>query len=153
LLCRTRRVDDQGLLEVRASLEVLVARLAAERADAADVARLRAGLAKIDEPGSDTDERDEELHQALAAATRNDLLAALMRPMNVLFREQRAQQRRLADQLGSPHMARDEHRAIVEAVAAGDGEAAARAMQHHMEQIRRRLELTTRSGSGSEESG
>ena len=37
-----------------------------------------------------------------------------------LFRDQLKRQRRLADRVGNPHMAREEHQAVVEAVAAGD---------------------------------
>jgi GntR family transcriptional regulator, transcriptional repressor for pyruvate dehydrogenase complex len=68
-----------GLLDYRRLIESLIARTAAERRDASDIAAIRAAVERYTEAGSRADARiaDHALHQAIARATHNERLADL----------------------------------------------------------------------------
>src|SRR3984885_10395930 len=67
------------LLDYRRLTESLIARTAAERRDASDIAAIRAAVERYTEAGSRADARiaDHALHQAIARATHNERLADL----------------------------------------------------------------------------
>ena len=128
--------DGQGhVYELRSVVEVLSARLAAQRASAADVSRLRAFVARAElDPPADADghwhlEVDCEFHILVAQATGNEYLQAavndlLLLTSRILF-ARRPRIPSVRDEL-------DFYRLLVEAIAAHDADAAARLMADHV---------------------
>ena len=130
------------LSEVREVLEPEAARLAAERATDADREAMRALLAELDAGGSELMGLDERIHRAVYRAAHNDLLEATLEQYYVL-----------ALRIWSIALDRDHeleeaveaHRALLEAIQAGDGERAADTMRAHVqdfEQAMHRVLLT-----------
>jgi GntR family transcriptional repressor for pyruvate dehydrogenase complex len=125
------------LLEVRRMIEVEAAGMAATRRDAADLARLQALVSLMDGAVDDRvayNDGDVAFHEALIAATANDLLRQVMRPVH--------QVRRVGSLLTSrdPAVTRaslDGHCEILAAVEAGDADAAREAMARHIGQFER----------------
>ncbi len=137
---RVRRVGlDEAieLLEARAALEEVAARRAAARVTPAGERRLREILA-------DT-QRALDAGDVLAASDRNPVLhgevleIADSRALSRLIANLNSQivrfQYRTIFVPGRPERSLQEHRAIVDAVAARDPEAAAAAMRHHLAQV------------------
>jgi DNA-binding GntR family transcriptional regulator len=125
------------LFEVRAALEGLMARLAAERRTEADVDLLRSlvdrGLAAVASADrSSLPMLNTEFHAALGDAARNGLLVETIQQLSHVIQWVYA---RHVGQRGAASWA--EHAAIVEAVAARDVEAAHRAAAAHIEGARR----------------
>jgi DNA-binding FadR family transcriptional regulator len=121
----------RDVLEVRRSLEVEAARLAARRRTPAEVAELRARHAdRTDAYGAgDLDAMvvtDLALHRTIARAARNPVLLALYESLigaigeNIRFNFER------------PAHAHDDHDGLVEAIAAGDDERAAREITSYL---------------------
>jgi DNA-binding GntR family transcriptional regulator len=137
---RVRRVSDREaveILEVRAALESLAARHAARRATPRDVRELRAIVRDM---GAKRERGD------LIAVS--DANAALHRRVLEISDRETAQRRSamLISQIvrfqyrtvllpGRPERSQREHEAIVEAIAAGDSDAAERAMRRHLSQV------------------
>ncbi|MEM6439456.1 MAG: FCD domain-containing protein [Pseudomonadota bacterium] len=132
------------LQEARLMLEPRLAALAAERAGPADVARLR-GLAARVASAADADGLglwDAALHRAIARAARNPwLLNAYM-----ALDERRAvavppalASRRTPVEAAWSDAAAQEHRDVIDAVAARDPDAAEAAMRAHLVSSRERL--------------
>ena len=130
------------LSEVREVLEPEAARLAAERATDADRAELAALVEELDRGGSELMELDERIHRAVYRAAHNDLLEATLEQYYVLAL------RIWSIALGRAHEleeAVEAHRALLEAIQAGDGERAADTMRAHVqdfEQAMHRVLLT-----------
>lgn len=130
--------DSLGVLDelsvVRGSLEASMARAAAQRQTPDRSATLRAvfdeTLRRMDNVDA-YNEADAEFHYAIMEQSGNRLAANITR---ILFARARESSRFTgipgADQM---HHAVDEHRAILEAIVAGDGDAAAQAMADHIE--------------------
>lgn len=122
-------VDD--FFDVRESLEALAARLAAERADEAGLARLRAVLDQADEA---TRQRDASaialanaaFHTTVVELSGNALLIDMMRPLEArlrwLFRLTHRE----------PEQQCAEHHELYDAIAAGDADAAAAHVLRHV---------------------
>jgi DNA-binding FadR family transcriptional regulator len=125
------------LFEVRLLLEPGAAALAAERATEAQVAALRACAARAEaEAIADADAMlllDTELHELIVEASANPLLQHLWAATSALGAESRSYTVRLP---GVRPQTITEHRAIVEAIAAGDAPAAEAAMAAHITRIR-----------------
>jgi DNA-binding GntR family transcriptional regulator len=134
------------LSEVRELLEPEAARLAAERATDTDrenlgllLAELNAGL---DAGGSELMDLDERIHQAVYRAAHNDLLEATLEQYYVLALRIWSMALDRAHELEE---AVEAHRALLEAIQAGDGERAADTMRAHVqdfEQAMHRVLLT-----------
>jgi DNA-binding GntR family transcriptional regulator len=123
-------------LAVRRLLEGEAARLAAGKIAPAIIAEARARIARLRDEGLGDAARqdDRDFHVAIAAASGNPVLATTigdLRKRTAMFRLGRLPER--VDQVC------DEHLAIVEALAAGDGEAARAAMQAHVDNVRAHL--------------
>lgn len=123
--------DVRDLFDVRESLEALAARLAAERADAEGLARLRACMERAREAIARDDRAaiaaaNADFHHELVAISGNALLADLMRPLDArLHRLFRLTSDR------DPGRQSEEHAELYEAIAAGDpGRAAEHALRH-----------------------
>jgi DNA-binding FadR family transcriptional regulator len=125
-------------METRLVLEVAVARLAAKRASLhPDVLeQVRASVEAIERaanPAELPDELDRDFHGAVSRLTGNEYLIALLEPMWETIRQ--ALYTTLRQRSWSPehtHRTAVEHRAIYEALRAGDPELAAFAMERHL---------------------
>ena len=130
------------LSEVREVLEPEAARLAAERATDADRRELGALLVELDTAGGELMALDERIHRAVYRAAHNDLLEATLEQYYVLALRIWSMALDRAHDLGE---AVEEHRALLEAIRAGDAERAADTMRAHVqnfEQAMHRVLLT-----------
>jgi DNA-binding GntR family transcriptional regulator len=137
---RVRLVDESEaveILEARAVLEGLAMRRAAERATDADIAELRAILERMRRLREADDllkvsEENARLHRRLLAigghATANRLISTLRSQM-VRF------QYRTILLPGRSERSLSEHAAIIDAIAAGDSDAAEAAMRRHLSRV------------------
>jgi DNA-binding GntR family transcriptional regulator len=133
-------VADSGLddvrdrLEARLELEPGVARLAAERRSEMDLETMLETIeAELAARTSDAaHDASRAFHLAVAAATGNQAFVKLLDSLWIadIGRRLLAQRRRSAEWQGSDI---EEHRAIVEAIEAGDGDRASRLMRAHVE--------------------
>lgn len=130
--------------ELRRGLEAEIAALAAERSSKAQIAEIKASLKAIDDAvaaGGDGVDADMEFHRSLARATGNphflalwDFLGQFLRGTVALTRSWEAQQEETRAQV------EQEHKAIYEAIAARDVEAARAAARRHMEMSSHRIQ-------------
>lgn len=125
------------LSEARAAIEPEIARQAALKAKAADVKQLRGIHERLlaAEVHGEAVEADIDFHRTLARIAGNEILKLMLESLADLGRESR---RVTIGNVGRQR-AIDHHAAILNAVAAHDAEAAARAMKHHMEEAARDL--------------
>ena len=120
------------LKDARMFLETGLARRAAERATPEAVARLRERFAAHELARQKLDEflpRDMEFHREIAAIAGNPIFPALVEAMFGWLSAYYVQLVRLE---GAEDLTIAEHRRILEAIAAGDPDAAAEAMQDHI---------------------
>jgi GntR family transcriptional repressor for pyruvate dehydrogenase complex len=115
------------LFEARLVLEPALAALAAARADAAQVAAMRAALA-----GADRIAADVALHRLVAEAAGNTLLATMLQTLSTLGRASRSL---TAARPGVLRRTAAEHRSIVDAIDRRDEVAAREAMTAHLTRI------------------
>jgi DNA-binding FadR family transcriptional regulator len=134
---RGRRLSLRTLQETRETLEPALARLAAERRSDEDVERLRALNAEM---AHVLDDRDQfaainiEWHNAVATASRNDLLAAFLYSISygVVVST-------VIEEYDTPGLRAEvvkAHERIIVAIADGDGAAAFRRMERHVQATR-----------------
>ena len=112
------------IIETRDGRETKLAGLAAVRRTDEDLARIDAGGRGV--------EGDERFHGAVTSASHSLLLARLMDEIGDLIKETRI------ESLGQPGRPQDSlagHRAIAEAIRAGDPEAASEAMHAHVAMV------------------
>lgn len=118
-----------GLFELRSIIEPEAAALAAERRSAADLAAMRAALETMERHGLAGDEgqsADREFHRTVLAATRNPALFALSSGIGAAVRWTtifKQRKRRL------PRDPVPDHRRVLDAIEAGDADAARLAMR------------------------
>ncbi|WP_088282025.1 FadR/GntR family transcriptional regulator [Ideonella sp. A 288] len=132
------------MVVVRRALESEVAALAAQRRTATGLRRIRQAVAALDsavQAGGDGVEEDVRLHRAMADAAGNpflidtlDYLAQFLRGATRVTRANEARRADFAQQV------REEHAAIVQAIEAGDADAARAAAARHMDNAIRRIE-------------
>jgi DNA-binding FadR family transcriptional regulator len=144
------------LHDVRMLLEPEIAARAALRATKADVARMRAIVAQMDDLVDDPDmylEVDLAFHRELAAATDNLVLGFLLDSVRGLLRVSR----RITNLTGVLAEVTQAHRQILDAVAAGEAETARQAMRAHLLTVtsvwapgEERAELTAAIGRGKD---
>ncbi len=132
------------VVEVRRVLEGEIAALAAARATRAQVTGMRRALAAIDAAsaaGHDGVAEDLEFHRSIGTATGNPQFGRVIGFLEQYLREAmritRGNEARRQDFMEA---VRAEHRAIFEAIAAGDARAARRAATTHLAHSQRRLE-------------
>mgnify|MGYP006266920647 CR=1 FL=1 len=130
----------EELIEAREILELQIAALAAERATAAQVARLHEALDAMATAAADASawpDRDVDFHLALAAAAGNRYLYQAMHDFRSLLRQDMELAASAAiRRFGSLEFSVESHRAIVAAIEAGDAEQARQALfaimsRHH----------------------
>ncbi|MCU7370078.1 FadR/GntR family transcriptional regulator [Paucibacter sp. O1-1] len=124
------------LAELRLGVEGTAAALAARRRTPAQLARLKACLDRMEyslRDGTSGAEADLEFHQTIAEATCNGHYRLFMDYLQKFYAEAiGAARARSAQARGLSRRAQDEHRAVYEAIAAGDPEAAERAIKDHI---------------------
>ena len=128
-------VDDilLELLELRRLIEVGAAGLAATRAAPDDIERMTATFELMEASKDDTErftDADMAFHGALLAATGNDLLTRLIDLLGPLLRFGRAKSLELRPD--GPTDSQRGHRAVLDAIRAGDAEGARDAMREHL---------------------
>lgn len=135
LMCCVGTLSHESVMEVRASLEAGIARLAAERATTAELDEMEAAIAAaraaLDDPDAFLD-ADVRLHGLILEAARNPMFSSLMAAVARLGRASREKTVRIK---AIRKAAIDEHRAIVDALRHRDGEAAAAVMFRHMTSV------------------
>lgn len=139
------RQSTSELLELRAGLEIYIARLAASRGSRSGLARQEAALARMREAEEDLRafaKADQDFHDALAATSGNDLLTDLLAVIRSLLR---VYADRAVGTQAEARTAREEHEAIHAAVKDGDENTAAAAMATHMATATQRLAATDAS--------
>jgi GntR family transcriptional regulator, transcriptional repressor for pyruvate dehydrogenase complex len=143
------RVGDhpfENLIEVRRALEIEIAGLAAERAQPADLERLREALDKMECSLADLDvyiQADNQFHQALAQATQNDLFLILQNSIVDLLQGSRVQ---IFHTPGAPGRGQAHHHAIYHAVECHNAASARDQMRLHLQQIKTELIPSTTVG-------
>jgi GntR family transcriptional repressor for pyruvate dehydrogenase complex len=124
------------MFEVRSALEVSAAGLAAERATGHDLAAMAEEVtgmfAALQEPQAFL-VHDVRFHRAVAAASKNAVLAALVEMISALVYERRRLTVELARDL---KVSADMHRRIYRAIRERDGERARREMREHLDLAR-----------------
>jgi DNA-binding FadR family transcriptional regulator len=135
--------DVQRGFEFRAGLEGAAAALAAERWEDGDIAEIRHALAALDrciangELGVDADVR---FHRAVAQATHNPYHIAVQETLQAQIAFGMNLTRNLSlRQAARLRLVQNEHVAIVAALEARDAARARAAMEHHIENARRRM--------------
>jgi DNA-binding FadR family transcriptional regulator len=139
-----------AVLEVRSTIEVAAAELAATRRHADDVDEctdafkaLRAALAK----GEEAIAEDFNFHLAIAKASHNEFYPELLRYLHqVLMRSIRASRERTRTMPRRLEQVQDEHAAILQAIVDGRPADAGRCMALHLENAARRLGLQPPGG-------
>ena len=134
--------DPLAVMEARICVEPGLARLAARRAAPEDVARLRdlAARTLAAPDAAQTELWDGALHRLLARIAGNPMLLTTFSFLDEVRRG--PGWRRARDAVRTPEsraLSDLQHRAVVDAVALGDGPAAERAMREHLESLRDRL--------------
>jgi GntR family transcriptional repressor for pyruvate dehydrogenase complex len=150
LLASLHGFTDDEMFEARRHLEVGVAALAAERASAADLAKMHteiAGMASSLHHPQQYLVHDMSFHRMVANASNNPILVALVELIATTLYRQRRQTVAGALDL-APSLAM--HRRIYRAIAAGDPARARDAMNRHLEQTQRarRRELSAAAAKG-----
>lgn len=118
--------------DARVFLEIGIARLAAERATEADVARLRERLAEHRASLANLDEflaRDMAFHREIAQISGNPILPAIV---EAVFGWASEYYRPIVRAPGAEALTLAEHERIIEAIAARDPQAAERAVREHL---------------------
>ncbi len=124
-----------NLVEVRGILEPEIAALASTRITEEGLGIMREAVATMDTAVDDVDrfvEADLDFHLALAEATQNPIIPALLDTIIDLLRQQR---RRIGLVNGGLRRGQYHHKRILEAVIRRDPEAARQAMQQHLKQV------------------
>ncbi|HTW29871.1 MAG TPA: FadR/GntR family transcriptional regulator [Acetobacteraceae bacterium] len=136
------RAAFEALFELRRILEVNAAGLAAERRDAAALARIAAALSAMDRADGDGKavvDADLEFHRAVAAATGNSYIARFIGFISEQVRESIVTTRANDDPAPGVRSACEEHRRVLKAIEEQSPAAARRAMQHHLIKAAQRL--------------
>lgn len=128
--------DIADMLAIREALEGMAARLAAERADDDDIARLRACAADPGDEDEDPNLALVDFHEAVILAAKNPALQAMLRGSLNLFRMVRSIP---ADHHARKALAAGEHMAILEAIVAHDPDAAEAVARKHIRTMRSQL--------------
>jgi GntR family transcriptional repressor for pyruvate dehydrogenase complex len=141
------------VIETRRVVEVGNVRLAATRIDEDGLARLDVLLAELRAGVADADRfstLDIAFHDVVCEAAGNFLLAQFMRIINTLGKESRA---RTGAGRSTREQALADHVSIVAALRAHDPDAAATAMEGHLDHVEAALARTAGVGRGSKVTG
>lgn len=135
----------QHVFALRIEIETAAAGLAAANRTESDLTVLRASLDEANRRAADLDAGTAaaiDFHSAIGKATNNPYFVDLMRYLQGrLHGSIRTTRRSVIRSPGLLQAIEDEHRAIFEAIAGGDGEAARLAMRDHLNGVMRRQGL------------
>lgn len=141
------------ILEIRGALETKAAELAAQRRSKAQLRAMRNALAELEdavERGEDGVREDLAFHRSIVEATGNahfletiDFLHQLLHQAISVTRRNEARNQQYMQQVDQEHLQ------LVEAIAAGDSEAARRAASLHLHNAEGRLREAQRDTDGS----
>jgi GntR family transcriptional regulator, transcriptional repressor for pyruvate dehydrogenase complex len=148
LLLGEQRIFD--LVEARAEIEIMVAGFAAQRVDEKSIGRLKARLEALRDAGEDVSkyvEADVALHLEIATLTENQIFISLVTSLRSLLG---VWAKRVLEHAGETASSFAMHEPIVEAIAAGDVDAARKAMRAHMDRADRRLREALAAESADE---
>lgn len=143
------------VMELRMGVEIEAASLAALHRSNAQLAQMRAALGRIDraiERDQPAVEQDFELHRAIAAATGNAYFVRLLDHLGHYIIPRWVVRRRTwpaGDQKPYLRAIQQEHRLIVERIAAGDAEGARAAMRVHLSGSRDRYKAVATEATGA----
>lgn len=146
------RPEVDALIDARYQLEVTMAGLAAIRRDEQEIQRLRVVAARMQEC-SDTGDlegyvaADVDFHLAVAQASGSPVLSNFLANVSVLLE---VWAKRVILAAGETHSSIVMHMPILEAIEAGDADAARSAMEAHMERAKRRLMAAAAQAPDSE---
>jgi GntR family transcriptional regulator, transcriptional repressor for pyruvate dehydrogenase complex len=129
------------LAEARLALETTATRLAAERAQEDDLARMRAALEELPGEGG-TASQSVDFHSALVQSAHNSALLTMFLATRALLQE--AFNTLHARQPDMAEVARRVHRQLYEAIERRDGELAVRLMRDHLYEFAARAERAHR---------
>jgi GntR family transcriptional repressor for pyruvate dehydrogenase complex len=140
--------DVTELLEMREPLEVQAASLSAERGTANQLAAVEAAWADMQRAARADDPEalaaaDTSLHEAIAEASGNTILAQTLRSLSELVMDTRRAIMRIP---GHPRRVIAEHGPIVRAIVAHDSEGAAKTMFKHVRSAREDVALALSDG-------
>lgn len=128
-----RDTNPLEVIEVRMALEPALARLAAVRASPLDIARIQRAADAAD---ADTGSADLAFHKAIGAAAGNKLAAGFYFLLREIGRDARLRMGRNAPIRPERVVQRNvEHRAVADAIARRDPDAAERAMRQHLANV------------------
>lgn len=143
LASRTLPVED--VVRTRTLLEAWAVREAAARASDSDLAAAAALLHEMDAPGIDAERfhaLDADFHLTLTRAAGNEVVTAMMTALRgAITGYVLTAVPRLADWPATARRLRRQHRAVLAAVTAGDGEKAARLVTAHITGFHREARL------------
>jgi GntR family transcriptional regulator, transcriptional repressor for pyruvate dehydrogenase complex len=145
-------IDLAKIHEVRTTLEVHIAGLAADNATPEDLGALVSACEAIEAapPGGEAHARaDVAFHRALAAASENDVYVLLL---DVLARPLIEVRRATSTRPGGWKLAGEQHREILERVVARDAAGARQAMQSHLDTAMDAIKNRGHSGGSRERS-
>lgn len=141
------RVDEQfvhltnplEVLELRMLLEPGLARIASVRASALEIARIKE--AATTPPGASYGGADMAFHLAVAAASRNYLAIEFYKLLRQVGVDARVRIPSISEPTCPKRISQrdSEHRAIADAIAARDPEAAEAAMRNHLQMVQQRI--------------
>lgn len=136
LLLNERRTLD--LVDARQHLEIINAQLAAQRRTPADIKALNTALRLMSRRSSPDAfvEADIAFHLAVAEAAQNAVMLDIVKSIQSLLK---VWIRRAVTEAGETRGSHDEHVPVLEAIIAGDAEAAGAAMSQHMSRAAERL--------------
>jgi GntR family transcriptional regulator, transcriptional repressor for pyruvate dehydrogenase complex len=133
-----RTTNPIEVIEMRFAIEPSLARLAALRASPLEIAQILQAASTSGDV--DTGAADLVFHKTIAASSRNNLAAALYALLRQIGTDVRL---RLGNSKGlnsqRPAQRDAEHRAVAEAIAARDADAAEQAMRAHLSAVQRRI--------------
>jgi GntR family transcriptional repressor for pyruvate dehydrogenase complex len=139
------------LVEARGFVEVAVVRLAAARRDEEDLIRLAKYIDRMKAARKNPKkfvEADLAFHMAVAEASRNSALRGILSGMRNLLG---VWIRRVIEAAGDADYSYRRHKKIFEAIKKGDHEAAAKAMEEHMQSAGERLRQTLKAHNWTQE--
>jgi GntR family transcriptional regulator, transcriptional repressor for pyruvate dehydrogenase complex len=146
LLLRSRHLKPEDIFEVREALEVKIAGLAAERAEANDLNEMDETIRALNKrklTPIEYAELDVAFHKRLAQASGNPLFSALVNTINDVMVEVRLRAMGVLGETKFIAEAIEQHSRIFERVKARDVEGARRAMEDHLALGREHMRRTT----------
>ena len=140
LFIRGRRIQFRSLVETREAIEPMLAGLAARHRTAQDLDRLKAVTADLEDAYPDVPRfliENVNWHNAVAAASHNELLAAFLASISKAVHDATAMEDFASDEMRKVVM--HAHRRVLEAIVGGDADAARRRMERHVRAYREQV--------------